>query len=207
MSDELALRDLIARLREGDPTATEELCRWYGPVLRAAVRRSLDPRLRNWFDSIDFVQDVWVALLSRPPGQFIFDSHQALLALLTRIAHRKVADAYRRYRGNLTGGTDREVPIGDPTGGNEVEPRSRSDSPDEWAIAAERWEQFLSRVPAGHRVILERLREGYTYEEIARACGVSASTVKRIVRRLREAYGPPPVADRKPAGEANDLAA
>ncbi len=194
MSDELALRDLITWLRAGDRTAAEELCRRYGPFLRAAVRRALDPRLRNWFDSTDFVQDVWAAILSRPTDRFRFDSPETLLALLTRIAERKVADAYRRHLGNRTADTGREVPIGDQDGGGEIEPRSRSDSPVEWAIAAEEWERLQSHVPAGHRAILERLREGCTYEEIARTCEVSTSTIKRIVRRLREVHGsaPPP---------------
>jgi RNA polymerase sigma factor (sigma-70 family) len=210
MSDELALRDLIAQLREGDPTAAGELCCRYGPFLRAAIRRSLDSQLRNWFDSLDFVQDVWVSLLSRSPGRFTFDSPQTLLALLTRIAERKVADAYRKYRVGLPADPGREAPVGESEGGGEIEPRARSASPVEWAIAAEEWARLVSRVPPNQRTILERLREGYTYEEIGRLCGVSAVTVKRIVRRLREAYGsspPPPVADPTPTGAANDLAA
>lgn len=45
------------------------------------------------------------------------------------------------------------------------------------------------RFPIGHRVVLERLREGHGYEDIARMANVSMSTVNRVVRRLKEMTG------------------
>jgi RNA polymerase sigma-70 factor (ECF subfamily) len=56
-------------------------------------------------------------------------------------------------------------------------------------IAGEEWEQLRGRFPEGQRVVLELLRAGHSYEDIARLASVSVSTVNRIVRRLKDLTG------------------
>jgi RNA polymerase sigma factor (sigma-70 family) len=182
-------RDLLARLRVGDPAAAVELQREYGPALRVIVRRHLDTRLRDWFDSIDFVQEVWAAVLTRSPDRLAVASPQELLALLTRVARDKVTDALRKHARQADGG-GRGVRIGElEESEGEAGLVSRLPAPDEWAIAEEEWERLVDRLPPGYRVILERLREGCTHEDIARMANVSLSTVNRIVRRLKDLTG------------------
>jgi DNA-directed RNA polymerase specialized sigma24 family protein len=183
--DELQeFRELLAGLRKGDPTAATELCRRYEPFIRAAVRRQLHYRLRALFDSLDFVQDVWASFLATPPDRYAFDSPQALLGFLKRVAHNKVVEVFRHRFETQKDDVTREVAAGDLPGGKEFP--SPSPTPSQWVIAEERWEQLLGHFAVGHRVILERLREGHNNEDIARMANVSLSTVNRVVRRLRD---------------------
>jgi RNA polymerase sigma-70 factor (ECF subfamily) len=178
---------LVDGLRTGNPTAAEEICRRFAPFLRAAVRRQLHPQLRTRFDSLDFVQDVWANFLAIPGDRYTFDTPQALLKFLMQIAQRRVTDAFRSRFENQRDNITREVNPEEFEGGSQ--PRSSTPTPSLLAIADEEWERLLNRFPIGHRAIIERLREGYTLEDVARISGVSLATVNRIVRRLRDLTG------------------
>jgi RNA polymerase sigma-70 factor (ECF subfamily) len=188
VDDATEFSELLAGLRAGDPAAAGTLYGRYGPFIRAAVRRQLHPRLRARFDSLDFVQDVWVSFLAVPADRYTFDSPQALLGFLNRVAYNKVVEVFRRRFW-----TDREAITREEAadGANEVRGRilCPAGTPSQWAIAGEEWERLLSRFPAGHRAIVERLREGHSNQEVARMANVSLSTVNRVVRRLKELTG------------------
>jgi RNA polymerase sigma-70 factor (ECF subfamily) len=179
---------IIARLRAGDPAAAEALYEQYGPFLRAAVRRQLHPRLRTRFDSLDFVQDVWASFLAAPADRYKFDTPQALLAFLNRVAYHKVVEVFRRRFETRKDAVTREEPVEEWEHGPD---RLRAPTPtaSQFAVAGEEWERLLSRFPPGHRAIIERLREGYTHEDIARMANVSVTTISRIVRRLKDLTG------------------
>jgi RNA polymerase sigma-70 factor (ECF subfamily) len=181
-------RALLGRLRGGDATAADDLCRRFGPFVRAAVRRRLPDDLRARYDSLDFVQDVWASVLARPADRLAFDSPAALVAFLTRVAENKVIDAHRRRFATEKDAIARELPNGNP-GADADRVAASAATPSQWAIAGERWDRLIAKFPPGHRPILERLRDGHTAEDIARLSGVSLSTVNRVVRRLREVGG------------------
>lgn len=185
MEEGPAFTELVGGLRAGDPAAVEALCREYAPFVRAAVRRQLHPDLRTRFDSLDFVQDVWASFLAIPGERYTFDTPQALVAFLMRMASNRVVDVFRQRFQTQKDNIARE------RGADDAQDRLPSDAPSasQFAIASEEWERLTKRFPAGHRVILERLREGYTYEDIARIAKVSLSTVNRIVSRLKELSG------------------
>jgi len=177
---------LLAALRAGDPDASGEFYRRFGPFVRAAVRRQLNEGLRSRFDSLDFVQDVWASFLALPPEKHAFPSAQALLGFLTKVAHNKVIEVFRQRFGTQKHDIGREEPLHMNT---EHEPCTSDATPSQWAIAGEQWEQLLSRVPPGYRAIVERLREGHNNEDIARMTNVSLSTVNRVIRRLKDLTG------------------
>ncbi len=185
MEVEPAFAELVGGLRSGNPAAVDELCRQYAPFIRAAVRRQLHPRLRTRFDSLDFVQDVWASFLAIPSERYTFDTPQALFAFLMRMANNRVIEVFRQRFETQKNDITRELAADDT--------RDQLTSPgptaSQWAIAAEEWERLTSQFPAGHRVVLERLREGYTHEDIARLADVSLSTVNRIVSRLKGLTG------------------
>ncbi|MCE9567848.1 MAG: sigma-70 family RNA polymerase sigma factor [Planctomycetes bacterium] len=181
---------LMEGLRAGELWAAEELCRVYGPFLRAAVRRQLHPELRARFDSLDFVQDLWVSFLAIPRDRYSFESPNTLRQFLTQIVLNKVVDVYRQRFGSQKHDLNRELPLEEKTeGASGLEPASSDPTPSQLAVAAEEWERILNRFPSGHRAVLIRLREGHGYEDIARMTGISQSTIKRIVRRLKEVSG------------------
>lgn len=176
---------LMDRARKGDGDASRVLYTRYSAFVRAAVRRQLHPRLRPQYDSLDFVQDVWKSFLATPPNRLRFDSPQALVGFLTTVARNKVVEEFRRRFATEKNDITREQPLGPA---EEFVP-ARQPSPSQWAVAGERWEHIVRQFPDGYRAILERLRAGYTPQEIAGQAGVSLSTLNRIVRRLKDLSG------------------
>lgn len=185
MDDDSDFAKLIERLRSGDPAAVDELCRRYGPFIQAVVRRQLHPRLRDRFDSLDFVQDVWASVLAIPPERFAFDSPEALAAYLRQIAANRVTEVFRQRFQTQKEDITRER--SDPSARDRV--ASRAPTASQRAIAAEEWERLVARFPTGQRPILERYRDGHKLEDIADEAGVSLSTINRVVGRLRSLAG------------------
>lgn len=188
MGEATAFAELVGGLRVGDPASVAAFCREYTPFIRAAVRRQLHPRLRTRFDSLDFVQDVWASFLAIPAERYTFDTPQALLAFLTRMAHNHVVEVFRKRFRTQKNDITREQETTDDVGRDQLP--ALTPTPSQWAIAGEEWQRLRSRFPEGHRMILEWLQEGNTYEDVARLAGVSLSTVNRIVRRLKDLTGP-----------------
>lgn len=186
MEAEPPFAELVGGLRAGDPSAVAALCRQYAPFIRAAVRRQLHPGLRTRFDSLDFVQDVWASFLALPAERYAFDTPQALFAFLTRMASNRVVEVFRQRFDTQKNDISRELAADDATRDQLASP---APTPSQCAIAAEEWERLARRFPEGHRLVLERLREGYTNEDVARLAAVSLSTVNRIVSRLKGLSG------------------
>jgi RNA polymerase sigma-70 factor (ECF subfamily) len=180
---------LLRGLRDGDPLAAEVLYRRYGPVLKAAVRRRLHPRLRSHFDTLDFVHDVWASFLAIPEGRYRFGSDSDLAGFLRQVAYNKVIEILRKRFDSKKSNVDRELPIDAMPASVRKQLHSPSATPSQWAIADEELKRLLSRFSAGHRAIVLRLREGYSIRDIARMSNVSETTVARVVRRLKDLMG------------------
>jgi RNA polymerase sigma-70 factor (ECF subfamily) len=88
-----AFGDLLLRVRQGDSDAACELVRRYESDIRIAVRTRLsDPALRRQFDSMDICQSVLASFFLRAAaGQYDLHAPGQLVALLTRMAHNKLA--------------------------------------------------------------------------------------------------------------------
>jgi RNA polymerase sigma factor (sigma-70 family) len=178
---------IMQRLRNGEEAAFTVLYARYGDAVRHVVRQKLNDRLRSQFDSLDFVQDVWASFVALPAASLTFTSPEILGRFLTQIARHKVIEIFRRRFQTQAHDIDREQ--APPPTAPEVRVPALQPSASQLAIAQERWDDMLDTLPEGHRVILERLREGYTHEEIAAKLGVSARTVERVVRRLKDLCG------------------
>ena len=124
-----------------------------------------------------------------PPGAAKFDSPEALIVYLGHIAHNKVVDVSRQRFVSERACANAEVQIDEAVQSRPERANAQSPTPSQYAIAGEEFERILSQFPPGHRVIVERLREGYNIEDIARMANVSMSTVNRVVRRLKEIAG------------------
>ncbi|AMV25302.1 RNA polymerase sigma factor [Gemmata sp. SH-PL17] len=179
-----AFPELLAGFRAGDSASVKALCEQYAPFLRAAVRRQLHPGLRTRFDSLDFVQDVWASFLAIPAERYTFDTPEALLAFLNRMAHNRVVEVFRQRFETQKDDITRERAVSSEDGSDQI--RAPAPTASQLVIADEQWERLCGRFPEGHRTILELLRDGHSYEDIAQLSGVSLSTVNRIVRRLKE---------------------
>jgi len=175
---------LMAGLRAGDPAAVGEVARRYGRILRAAVRRHLNHRLRSRLDSLDVVQDVWASFLGTSPDRLDFESPPALVAYLRQVAYRRAVEVYRRRFETQKDDIDVEI-----SGESEARALVRPPTPSMCVSAGEEWEALVNQFPEGQRAILRRLREGHDNEDIARMTNLSLSTVNRVVKRLKEMTG------------------
>jgi RNA polymerase sigma factor (sigma-70 family) len=168
---------LVARLRNGDAGAAEELVRTYEPFLRMVIRRQLSASQRSKFDSVDIVQSIWMDVLegfSRPQWQFA--NQTQLQAFLVKIAKNRLIDRWRQQQGiaGLSQILSDDI--------------ATNDTPSQEAISSEIWTQLLNHCPPHHRPILELKRQGYKIVEIAERIGMHAGSIRRILSDLSKRY-------------------
>jgi RNA polymerase sigma factor (sigma-70 family) len=173
------LSDLLERARGGCPDAARLLYERFGRAVERAVRRRLARQLRRYFDSADFIQSVWGSFFTSP-RDYRFDSPQALVAFLSRIAYNKVAEKTRQRLGTLRHDARREVPLDEAA----APVPAPTPTPSQHARAAECWDGLTRGLPPRHRQALELIREGHTHEEIADSLGIDRSTISRLLKRL-----------------------
>ena len=92
MADEKAeFRVALEELREGSPDAIWKFIEMYGPHIRRIARRNMDPRMQSAFDSLDFVQMVWVSFFRNPNEIRSFRQPVDLYRYLGRMVKNKVS--------------------------------------------------------------------------------------------------------------------
>jgi RNA polymerase sigma factor (sigma-70 family) len=178
----LLLRDVAA----GSEAAAVQLVNLYGDSIRRAVRRVISMRMRPEFDSVDFVQDVWLVAFQNPGRLAGLESPAALVAFLTAIARHKVASAARHQFGTGKNRAGREHASieNSETGKDAGEvPDGRPEAIDVM-IATETLEGLLSKQPPLPRKIIALRLEGLTDEQIARLLHMTRSAVHEFFRRL-----------------------
>lgn len=179
-SEHQRLADLIERARLGCDVASEDLVSKYGAHILRVVRHRLNRTLRPKFDSQDFVQAVWASFFAVLPEREAFDRPEELIAFLADLAQNKVIDAVRQRMMSQKRDINREEPL-DP---GKASHARRQPSPSDIAIAREEWQRLLDQQPAHHQRMLEMLRAGHGYLEVARELGVNERTIRRIVGQL-----------------------
>jgi RNA polymerase sigma-70 factor (ECF subfamily) len=165
------------------------------PLLRAQASFRLGPRLRGRVDPEDVVSEAWLVAIRRL-GDFVHDGDgratPRLVAFLgttvLRIVNRRIDEAVRQTRRMATApGEKMPVPVSEleATVTGAVTNAARS----ELAAALER---CLADLPErDQEVIILRLVEGVSNDEVARELGEAANTVshryRRALAKLREA--------------------
>ena len=139
-------RGLMRRVAEGSEEAAREIVEKCGNDVRQAVRRALDTRLRSKFDSLDFVQIVWLTLFRNRGRVVDFQRPEDLVAFLVAVARRNVVTENRRRLGTGKYSLDRERGLDAPTDGG-VGPRSNEPAPLDLAVARERWRASSRKRP------------------------------------------------------------
>lgn len=169
--------ELLQRFRAGDSDAARELVQRYTPVIRHVVRERLPQRLRGEFESMDFAQEVWVAVCRSPAMENEFASAERLKEYLVRIAVNRVVDVYRHRSSQRAYSGSPEQPIEAAAGTDQT--------PSQFAIAGERWNSIAASLPTAHVVVVERVRQGFSHQEIAEQTGFSVRTISRIIQRVQ----------------------
>jgi RNA polymerase sigma factor (sigma-70 family) len=172
---------LLARIRNGDETASAELVQRYErPVLRA-VRARLSNRMRRVLDSMDVMQSVNRSLLLGLRSQkFQFVQPAQLIALAVLLVQRKVARHWRRMKGTPLG---EDVIQSDGFPMHEVESHEPEQSS---VIAAEDLlQRFLSRLDGLDRQLVQLRLDGNSSIEVAALLNLDAAFVRMRWARLR----------------------
>jgi RNA polymerase sigma-70 factor (ECF subfamily) len=188
--------ELMRRVRAGCSEAARTLFDRYSSHIHLIVRRHLDRRLRTQYDSVDIVQSVWASFFRTPPDHCTFDSPDAFVGFMARVAYNKVVETYRQRFRTAKRDARREVPLEEvcPEGGPEPAPargaalpgRTPQPSPSQVVMAEERWERLLRGQPQKYRRILELLRQGYSQQEAADRLGLNPRLIQRVLRKLQE---------------------
>lgn len=178
------IRELLARVREGDEEAARELLLRYESKVRLVVRRQLPRLLRSRFDSLDFLQSVWGSFFRKVrTGPADFEDSRHLVAFLARAAKNKVIDEYRRAASRKQD-MHREEPLW-VDGGRPKEVPAEIDSPSEVAQAREVLGRLRDLVPEDRRAVVELKAEGLSSKDIGQRLGISERTVQRVLEDLR----------------------
>lgn len=178
------LHDILARVRNGDEQAAQQLLASFEAEVRLVVRRQLPRLLRSRFDSLDFLQSVWGSFFRRVRTDPVeFDDERHLVAFLARAAKNKVIDQYRRA-GSQKQDMHREEPLWSDAAGPRDLP-AHDDTPSEVAEAREVFGLLRDALPEDRRPIIEMKALGLSSREIGDRLGVSERTVQRVIEDLR----------------------
>lgn len=202
MSDvrETDIAALLARARQGDAAAREELfelCRGY---LGLAARAQVETWLRRKVDASDVIQQTMLEVHT-DFDRFAGSSEKEWLAWVKRILAHNVADFVRHYRGTAKRQVGREVPICDPaeTGAFGVpEPAGREGTPSQELVRLDdelKITTALAQLPADYReVIILRNLERLPFNEVAERMGRSRPAVQmlwmRALKKLESLVAP-----------------
>jgi DNA-directed RNA polymerase specialized sigma24 family protein len=100
--DRAGYAEFLARIRQGDDQAAEELVRLCEPEIRLEIRswlRMRNPSLRRVFDSMDICQAVLASFFLRAAvGEFDIDEPRQLVPLLVGMARNKLAEQVRFHQ-------------------------------------------------------------------------------------------------------------
>jgi len=184
MGDDSEFRDLMRRVREGSEEAAWTLVERYGEMIRRAVRRALNQRLRSKFDSSDFVQLVWSSFfrIGCQPGHF--ERPEELVAFLVTVARNKVGMEVRRLLQTEKCNLNREQSLNDPQARQWSDIADRQPSCLDVVLAQERWNRICQDQPEHYRKIIELRLQGHTNRDIADTLHLAESTVRRFLKRL-----------------------
>lgn len=163
--------ELLARARQGDEGALNDVFAHAAPPLRRWARGRLPRWARDVADTDDLVQETLIATL-RQIEVFEYRTDAALQAYLRQAVLNRIRNEIRRSHRH---------PAREPI---DSEVADDEQSPLEAAIGretVERYEAALAALSEAHReAIIGRVELGLTYAELARAMGQSSPDAARM---------------------------
>jgi RNA polymerase sigma-70 factor (ECF subfamily) len=180
MGDRLQFEKLLAQARRGDADAAEQLVKHFESAIRVAVRTRLsDPALRRQFDSIDICQSVLASFFVRAAaGQYDLHNPQQLVALLTRMAHNKVA-MHARHQYRQRRDVRRVSRLDDPV----HELAATAPGPVRHAVGRDLLRKVFAMMDPPIREMVEYRAQGSEWQEIADRLGGTADSRRKQFQR------------------------
>lgn len=181
MSDS-SFHDLVERLRANDGLAAAQFLKRYEPEIKRIIRVRLfrDTRMRRLVDSMDVYQSVWLGFF-KALAELQLEDEQKVLHLLGVIAHRKVAEHYRR-----AGAKRRNFQRAAPGEGRELEEPAKDSSPSQHLAFQELVEEFNRRMSPRERELMQLRKDGLSWAEIAARLHGSDEGLRKQLDRAYE---------------------
>ena len=104
-------QELVALAQEGDHSALDQLCRVYGERVQRMVRFRMGRELRSKLESMDLVQDAFVAAV-KDLDDFEYRNEGDFLRWMSKIAENRIRDHMKRLHADKRD-IRREVPADD----------------------------------------------------------------------------------------------
>jgi len=194
--EQTKVADLIARARQGDAKALDELfahCRQY---LGLAARNRVESWLRAKVDASDLVQQTMMEAY-RGFGKFEGASEGEWLAWLKRILEHNATDFVRHYQGAKRH-IGKEIAIDKPADDSQalggIQPAADDDSPSQAFVKHESELQLveaLQQLSEDHReVIVLRNLQRLPFDEVAQRMGRTRPAVQMLwMRAIQKLQG------------------
>ncbi|MBX9791217.1 MAG: helix-turn-helix domain-containing protein [Pirellulales bacterium] len=190
-----SVTDWIARIKQGDQSAAQQLWKRYIEQLIAQVRYRVPGVAGRMADENDAVQSAFRSFFRRAQsGQFAaLNDRRDLWQLLVVMAARKAKNMSRRERAKKRGGgrirTAPRLADGESGSGDLQWLAAPTPSPEFAAIIAEEFERLLTLLADEPLRRLALLKfEGFGHEEIAERLGCSVRTVTRRLDLIRKSW-------------------
>ena len=181
--------NLMERVRRGSAEAIKEVVDRFGSHILAVVRRRLVQKLRLQVRLDRFHPGCLGLLLCRAAGADRLPNAQALAAFLAKMAQNKVIEVLRLRLGGKRYNVHREQSLNDSTANLDERLSTADPTPSQVVGAEEKWQRAQGAMPQQHQPLLDMLRAGHSYREIARAIGISEKTIRRVVQKLTQDQG------------------
>jgi RNA polymerase sigma-70 factor (ECF subfamily) len=184
--DEPSTLELLARWREGDQQAEEELFSRYTTQLVALARSRLSPKLAGRVDAEDVVQSAYRSFFLAA-DRFVIQRSGDLWRLLAKITLRKLYRQAGRHTA-LRRNVSRETSLGATVGFNGVplEILAREPSPDAAIVVVDELEQVMRGLAPLHRRMVELRLQGYQLKEIAAQTDRSERLIRYVLSQVRD---------------------
>jgi DNA-directed RNA polymerase specialized sigma24 family protein len=179
--------ELLAKYRQGDESAANELFRRYVSRLTVLARAKMAPKVASRFDAEDVVLSAYRSFFVRARnGQFALTVSGDLWRLLVTIVLRKLYRHAAHHTADKRS-VDREQPL--PDGGDSAwelfRPVSGSPTVEKAVATADLVEGFMAELEPVPRQIVEMRLQGFEIAEIATATKRSERTIGRILEDLK----------------------
>ena len=183
-------QELVVLAQDGDNSALDQLCRVYGERVHRIVRFRMGTELRGKLESMDLVQDAFVAAV-RDLGDFKYQNDGDFLRWMSKIAENRIRDNLKRLHADKRD-ICREVPIDHrvPTAGDNC-PRMpeliRTTTPSVIMSVSEELDKLENAMnllkPEYREVIVLNQIEGLSLKKIGDRLGKSPDAVRMLAAR------------------------
>ncbi|MHC4594406.1 MAG: sigma-70 family RNA polymerase sigma factor [Planctomycetota bacterium] len=187
-------QELVALAQDGDNSALDQLCRVYGERVQRIVRLRMGRELRGKLESMDLVQDAFVAAV-KDLGNFEYRNDGDFLRWMSKIAENRIRDNLKRLHRDKRdirreAPIDYRVPTAEGSPALMPEP-IRTTTPSVIVSVSEELDKLENAMnllkPEYREVIVLTQIEGLPFKEIGDMLGKSPDAVRMLVARAMAA--------------------